>query len=66
MKDPEFKKMIGQRKSNDDGFTYIYGCCKGGYSRHSRATKANKIYVRNDKRAVKAKALRRILKEEAE
>jgi hypothetical protein len=61
--DIEFKKMIGNRMNNDDGFTYVYGKAKGGYNRKSRATKANRISVRNDKRSVKAKALKREFKD---
>lgn len=62
-KDPEFKKMIGYRLDNSDGFTYVYGRAKGGYNRKSRATQKNKRCVRHDKRAVKAKTIKRLFKE---
>lgn len=62
-KDPEFKKMMGHRMMDSDGFTYVYGAVKdGSTTRPSNAT--TKRCVRNDKRSTKAKALKRILKED--
>jgi len=64
MKDPEFKEMMGHRKSDDDGFTYVYGAIKDG-STVRPATATTKRQIRNDKRSVKARALRRIFQDEA-
>jgi hypothetical protein len=63
MKTPEFKKMIGERKKNSDGFTYEYGCAKGGYKSRARHKNAIKRGKRKDKRSVKAKELKRMLAE---
>lgn len=64
MKDPEFKKMMGHRKQDSDGFTYVYGAVKdGSHTNHSSNRVGVKRQIRNDKRSVKAEALRRILKE---
>ena len=65
MKDPEFKKMMGYRKQNSDGFTYVYGAVKDGSPvNHSSNRVGVKSQIRNDNRSVKGKVLRRILKEE--
>ncbi len=37
-KTPGFKKVIGQRVMDDDGFTYRYGKGKGGFIKQSRHT----------------------------
>jgi hypothetical protein len=64
MKDPEFKKMMGNRKRDDDGFTYIYGAIKDGSKTNRSANRASvKREIRNDKRSVKAKTLKRIFDE---
>lgn len=64
--DIEFKNMIGDRRKNGDGFTYCYGGRVEKYgSGCLRRSRKNLIprCKRNDKRSVKAKAIRRILKE---
>lgn len=53
MKSPEFKKMIGERKSNSDGFTYEYGAAKGGYKNASRHKHLINRCRRTDKKSVK-------------
>ena len=63
MKDPEFKKMIGVRMLSRDGFTYVYGKVKDG-STVRPATALTKRLIRDDKRSVKAKTMKRILKDE--
>lgn len=62
MKTPEFKKMIGDRKQNSDGFTYVYGCIKDGSSTRP-ATASTKKSIRADKRKVKRAELKRIKKD---
>jgi len=62
MKDPEFKKMMGIRKQNSDGFTYVSGAVKDG-STTRPASNLTKRLRRDDKRSVKAKAMNRIMGE---
>lgn len=61
-KTPEFKRMMGDRKMNSDGFTYVYGATKDGSSVRP-ASDSTKRSIRNDKRGVKAKEMKRIKKE---
>lgn len=63
MKTPEFKKMMGHRMMDSDGFTYVYGATKDG-STVRPATAATKFAVRKDKRSVKAKEIKRIMAEQ--
>lgn len=58
----EFKKMMGGRMMDSDGFTYNYGKAKGGYESNP-ATDSVKRCIRHDKRSVKNRELRRIFKE---
>jgi len=58
----EFKKMLGDRKRNDDGFTYGYGKTNE-YSTTYRHNESKARCRRNDKRSVKQKEDRRIQKE---
>lgn len=44
-----FKKMIGYRKINDDGWSANYGAAKGGYRNSERF----KCLVNRDRRAKK-------------
>lgn len=60
---PEFKKMMGERMINSDGFTYGYGRANE-YSTTYRHKETTERCRRNDKRSVKQKELRRIWKEE--
>jgi hypothetical protein len=62
-KDPEFKQMIGQRLKDSDGFTYEYGQCKGGYKNGQKFKELINRCRRNDKRSVRLKSMKRILKE---
>jgi hypothetical protein len=65
MKDPEFKKMMGHRAQDNDGFTYVYGAIKDGSRTNRSSNRASiKRQIRNDKRSTKAAALKRILSEE--
>ncbi len=63
MKTPEFKKMMGGRRMDSDGFTYIYGAIKDGSSVRP-ATASTKKQIRSDKRSVKAKEMKRMLTEQ--
>jgi len=65
LKDPEFKKMIGDRMLDNGGFTYVYGAVKDGSSVRP-ATASTKRRKRNDKRSVKQAVLKRIFREELE
>lgn len=59
-KSPEFKKMMGLRQLNDDGFTYRYGKHRNGYSvAAKRDIDSIGKQVRADKRSVRAAELRR-------
>lgn len=49
MKTKEFKKMIGRRKLESDGFTPPYGCIQDGSSHRS----GNRVSVKRDRRALK-------------
>jgi hypothetical protein len=62
MKTNEFRKMMGDRHMDSDGFTYIYGAIKNGSSNRA-ATARTRQRVRNDKRAVKACELRQVFKD---
>lgn len=53
-KSPEFKKMLGERKMNSDGFTYEYGAAKGGYKSRQRHKNAIKRGKASDKAKVKS------------
>jgi hypothetical protein len=65
MKDPEFKKMMGHRQMDSDGFTYVYGSIKDGSKVNHTGNRASvKRARRNDKRSVKQKAIQRIMNEE--
>lgn len=59
-KSPEFKRMMGHRQADNDGFTYYYGKYNNYETGRSENTKRQ---IRNDKRSVRAKEDRRILKE---
>lgn len=52
-----WKKMMGERAQNDDGFTYIYGRAKGGF-RGCVSRASIRRMVRADKRAVRAAEMR--------
>ena len=60
---PEFRKLMGQREMDDDGFTYRYGAHKGGFVKKPRHTEANKRHVRHDKHSINMAETRRELKE---
>lgn len=62
MKTKEFKRMMGRRKMDSDGFTYVYGAVKDCSSVRP-ATASTKRSVRADKRRVRNQELRRMLKE---
>ena len=62
----EFKKLMGCRQSDSDGFTYVYGKYKDGRSKHRRNRNQTTRCIRNDKRSVRGKELRRCKKEEEE
>ena len=51
-KTPEFRKMMGIRRMNSDGFTYVYGAVKDGSSVRP-ATRATRQSIRADKRGIK-------------
>lgn len=61
MKSPEFKKMMGEREKDSDGFTYSYGRFK--FNRSAKPTKTRDRCIRNDKRSVKAAELKQIEKD---
>lgn len=63
MKTPEQKQMIGNRKQDSDGFTYVYGCVKDGSSVRS-CSAATKRSIRADKRRVRQLELKRMLNED--
>lgn len=58
---PEFKKLMGYRQADSDGFTYPYGKYNFNGSVKSQSVDSQR---RNDKRSVKAKAWKRIKNEE--
>ena len=61
--DIEFKKMMGRRESDSDGFTYSYGKFK--FSRRGAKNRARVAQlVRHDKRAAKMAAFRREMVEQ--
>lgn len=62
MKDPEFKHMMRHRFMNSDGFTYVYGAIKDGSS-VKLANATTKRCIRNDKRSVKNKVMKRLMNE---
>lgn len=63
-KSPEQKKMMGDRRMNSDGFTYVYGSVRDGSASGKTAQRASvKRSIRADKRGVKNKELKRINKE---
>lgn len=61
-KTPELKKMMGIRKRDSDGFTYVYGSIKDGSTNRS-ASAATKAAIRAHKRGVRAKEIARQLRE---
>lgn len=63
---PESKAMHGIRESDDDGFTYVSGKHKVGRVKRPRNRVHAEQAVRYDKRAVKAKEIRRMMREQAE
>nr|WP_295383280.1 hypothetical protein [uncultured Pseudacidovorax sp.] len=63
MKDIEQKQMLGQRESDDDGFTYRYGAHKGGYVKRPRHNNTIATCRRADKRSVRAASTRRAFAE---
>lgn len=58
---PEFKKLMGQRQADSDGFTYPYGRFNFNGAIKSLSVDRQR---RNDKRSVKAKTWKRIKNEE--
>ena len=63
MKDIEFKKMIGWRESDSDGFTYSYGKFK--FSKRGAKNRARVAQlVRHDKRGAKMAAFKREMVEQ--
>jgi hypothetical protein len=56
-KSVHWRKMIGERMMNSDGFTYVYGAVKDG-STVRPASQTTLRMIRHDKRAVKARELR--------
>ena len=62
MTTPEFRKMIGRRMRDNDGFTYVYGKAKGGYTQ--RSTAATKRCIRADKRGTKREETKRMMEEQ--
>lgn len=61
---PEFKKMMGHRQQDDDGFTYRYGRHRNGYNVSAkRDIDSIGKQVRSDKRSVRAAETRRINRE---
>lgn len=65
MKTPEFKRMIGSRMQDSDGFTYVYGAVKDGSSVRP-ATASTRRQIRNDKRSVRAQEMKRIMRESSD
>lgn len=59
---PEFRKMMGHRMMNSDGFTYVYGRVKDGSSVRP-ATASTKRAIRADKRGVRRRELQFALSE---
>lgn len=57
---PEFKKMLGDRENNDDGFTYRYGKHRNGYTKRPRHNNGIARGKRNDKRSARAAEGRRL------
>lgn len=57
-----FRKMMGDRRQNSDGFTYVYGSIKDGSSVRP-ATASTKKSIRSDKRKVKNQELKQIEKD---
>lgn len=60
-----FRKMMGDRHQNSDGFTYVYGAIKDG-STARPATASTKKSIRSDKRKVRNQELRQIEKDSYE
>lgn len=56
-KTTSWKKMIGERRNNSDGFTYVYGVAKGGY-KSSLSKNTIKKCIRNDKRRVRREEIK--------
>jgi hypothetical protein len=62
VKTPEFRKMMGVRHMNSDGFTYVCGASKDGSSVRS-ATAATRRCIRNDKRSVRSQEMRQVFRD---
>ncbi len=60
-KSTHWKKMMGGRKKDGDGFTYVYGAVKDG-STVRPASATTRRCIRNDKRAVRAAEIRDALR----
>lgn len=60
----EFKRLMGFRQADSDGFTYSYGHYPFNATNGHRDIV--KRCIRNDKRSVKARELRRVRSEEQE
>jgi hypothetical protein len=60
---PEMKALHGLRQSDDDGFTYVAGKHKAGRIKRTRNKMKTSRCMRNDKRSVKAREMKRMLKE---
>lgn len=60
---PEMREMLGRREDDDDGFTYRYGKHKGGFVKRTRHNNTIDRSVRHDKRAARAKEIRRLERE---
>jgi len=64
MKDIETKKLLGDRESLSDGFTYVSGKFKEGRVKRTRNKNKTSRLIRSDKRSCKAKAVKRELSEQ--
>lgn len=62
-KSPEFKKLLGERAMNSDGFTYAYG----KYNEYQNDNRHKELIARcrrADKKAVKRNELKRLMEDE--
>ncbi|HIE1217668.1 TPA: hypothetical protein ACXJRX_000895 [Serratia marcescens] len=64
MKTIEYRRLHGQRQSDDDGFTYVHGKHKAGRVKRTRNRQSTIRQVRADKRSVKAAEIKRQLAEQ--
>lgn len=60
-----WKKMMGDRMINNDGFTYVYGRAKGGFKRRVSTATIDRCR-REDKRKVKAAELRELKQDQGD